>query len=97
MAGEIQKQHNVTTVAHLTCVCADRSSIGAALTEMQAAGIEIILDVYKRQVFACINSLSRAISVMIALHMQLPQDEPWFCLAACVFYNVCLLYTSRCV
>ena len=29
-------------------------------------------------VFACINSLSRAISVMIALHMQLPQDEPWF-------------------
>ena len=39
-------------------------------------------------VFACINSLSRAISVMIALHMQLPQDEPWFCLAACVFYNV---------
>ena len=39
-------------------------------------------------VFACINSLSRAISVAIALHMQLPQDEPWFCLAACVFYNV---------
>lgn len=39
-------------------------------------------------VFACINSLSRAISVMIALHMQLPSDEPWFCLAACVFYNV---------
>ena len=39
-------------------------------------------------VFACINSLSRAISVAIALHMQLPQDEPWFCLAACVLYNV---------
>ena len=39
-------------------------------------------------VFACINSLSRAISVAIALHMQLPQDEPWFCLAACVFYNI---------
>ena len=38
LAGEIQKQHNVPTVAHLTCVCADRSSIGAALTEMQAAG-----------------------------------------------------------
>ena len=31
LAGEIQKQHNVPTVAHLTCVCADRSSIGAAL------------------------------------------------------------------
>ena len=42
-SGEIQKQHNVPTVAHLTCVCADRSSIGAALTEMQAAGIENIL------------------------------------------------------
>ena len=43
LAGEIQKQHNVPKVAHLTCVCADRSSIGAALTEMQAAGIENIL------------------------------------------------------
>ena len=43
LAGEIQKQHNVPTVAHLSCVCADRSSIGAALTEMQAAGIENIL------------------------------------------------------
>lgn len=43
LAGEIQKQYNVPTVAHLTCVCADRSSIGAALTEMQAAGIENIL------------------------------------------------------
>ena len=43
LAGEIQKQHNVPTVAHLTCVCADRSSIGAALTEMQAVGIENIL------------------------------------------------------
>ena len=39
LAGDIQKQYNVPTVAHLTCVCADRSSIGAALTEMQAAGI----------------------------------------------------------
>ena len=39
-------------------------------------------------VFACINSLSRAISAAIALHMQLPSDEPWFCLAACVLYNV---------
>ena len=43
LAREIQKQYNVPTVAHLTCVCADRSSIGAALTEMQAAGIENIL------------------------------------------------------
>ena len=43
LAGDIQKQYNVPTVAHLTCVCADRSSIGAALTEMQAAGIENIL------------------------------------------------------
>ena len=39
-------------------------------------------------VFACINSLSRAISAAIVLHKQLPSDEPWFCLAACVFYNV---------
>lgn len=39
-------------------------------------------------VFACINSLSRAISAAIVLHKQLPSDKPWFCLAACVFYNV---------
>ena len=58
LAGDIQKQYNVPTVAHLTCVCADRSSIGAALTEMQAAGIENILalrgDIYR--FYPCIRS-----------------------------------------
>ncbi len=38
-------------------------------------------------VFACVKSLSRAVSAAIVLHMQLPLDEPWFCLSACVFYN----------
>ena len=43
-------------------------------------------------VFACVNSLSRAVSAAIVLHMQLPSDEPWFCFGACVFYNaICWL------
>ena len=44
-------------------------------------------------VFACLNSLSRAVSAAIVLHMQLPPDGPWFCFAACVFYNaVCWVF-----
>ena len=43
-------------------------------------------------VFACVNSLSRAVSASIVMRSQLPVDEPWFCLGACVFYNaVCWL------
>ena len=43
-------------------------------------------------VFACVNSLSRAVSAAIVLRMQLPPDEPWFCFGACIFYNaVCWL------
>ena len=43
-------------------------------------------------VFACVNSLSRAVSAAMVLQMQLPPDEPWFCFGACVFYNaVCWL------
>ena len=44
-------------------------------------------------VFACMNSLSRAVSVAIVLHMQLLPNEPWFCLVAGVFYNaVCWIF-----
>ena len=39
-------------------------------------------------VYACVNSLSRAIDTVIALQRQLPPDKPWFCFAACIFYNV---------
>ena len=46
-------------------------------------------------VFACLNSLSRAIGTAITLRQQLPQDEPWFCFAACIFYNgLCWLFTA---
>ncbi len=46
-------------------------------------------------VFACLNSLSRAIGTAITLRQQLPPDKPWFCLAACIFYNaVCWLITA---
>ena len=38
-------------------------------------------------VFACVNSLSRAVSAAIIRNQQLPPDEPWLCLGACVFYN----------
>jgi methylenetetrahydrofolate reductase (NADPH) len=43
LAGELQTKYGVTTIAHLTCVCANRESIGTALGEMKAAGIENIL------------------------------------------------------
>ncbi len=46
-------------------------------------------------VFACLNSLSRAIGTAITLRQQLPPDKPWFCFAACIFYNaVCWLITA---
>lgn len=38
-------------------------------------------------VFACVNSLSRAINAAILIHTQAAQAAPWFCLWACVFYN----------
>lgn len=43
-------------------------------------------------VFACLNSLSRAVGTAITIRMQLPPDKPWFCFGACIFYNaVCWL------
>ena len=38
-------------------------------------------------VFACVKSLSRAVSAAIIRNLQLPPDGPWLCLGACVFYN----------
>lgn len=43
LAHEIQEEYGVPTIAHLTCVCADRARIEAALDEMKRAGIENIL------------------------------------------------------
>ena len=39
-------------------------------------------------VFACVNSLSRAINAVILLHTPGASAEPWFCLEACILYNV---------
>lgn len=43
LANKIQSKYGVPTIAHLTCVCADKESIKKALDEMKAAGIENIL------------------------------------------------------
>ncbi len=43
VAGNLQKNYGVTTVAHLTCVGADYATIDARLEQMQAAGIDNIL------------------------------------------------------
>lgn len=43
LAGELQSKKNITTIAHLTCVCASRESIRDELIKMKAAGIENIL------------------------------------------------------
>mgnify|MGYP003293445604 CR=1 FL=1 len=43
IAKGIQEEHNVTTVAHLTCVGATKQSIAQSLLDMKEAGIENIL------------------------------------------------------
>ncbi len=43
LAEGIQNKYNVPTIAHLTCVCADKSGINQALEDMKAAGIKNIL------------------------------------------------------
>ena len=43
LAHEIQEKYAVPAIAHLTCVCANRNGIIAALDEMKSAGIENIL------------------------------------------------------
>ena len=45
-------------------------------------------------VFACLNSLSRAVGTAIVIRMQLPPDKPWFCFSACIFYNVICWLTA---
>ena len=46
-------------------------------------------------VFACLNSLSRAVGTAITIRLQLPPDKPWFCFGTCIFYNaVCWLITA---
>lgn len=43
LAEGIQNKYNVSTIAHLTCVCADKAGISQALEDMKAAGIKNIL------------------------------------------------------
>lgn len=43
IAKAIQTEHDVTTIAHLTCVGATKDRIHTALTEMREAGIENVL------------------------------------------------------
>ena len=43
IAEKIQKEQQVTTIAHLTCVGATKADIHAALGQMKEAGIENIL------------------------------------------------------
>ena len=43
LAQASQEKYNVPTIAHLTCVCANREGIKAALSELKSAGIENIL------------------------------------------------------
>ena len=45
-------------------------------------------------VFACLNSLSRAVGTVITIRLQLPPDKPWFCFSACIFYNVICWLTA---
>ena len=45
--------------------------------------------------FACMNSLARAVNAVILIQRQTVQPQPWFCLWACVFYHgICWLTTA---
>ena len=43
LVSEIQQKYNVPAISHLTCVCASKENIKAALNEMKSASIENIL------------------------------------------------------
>lgn len=44
-------------------------------------------------VFACVNSLSRAVNAIVAARLNLPETEIWFHTSAGIFYNaICLLF-----
>ena len=46
-------------------------------------------------VYACLNSLSRALNTAMLMRIQTIPTEPWFCLRACIVYNaVCWLLTA---
>ena len=46
-------------------------------------------------VFACINSISRAVSAALLIYVRAPWLEPWLCLSAGIFYNAaCWLFTA---
>ena len=46
-------------------------------------------------VFACINSISRAVSAALLIYARAPWLEPWLCLSAGIFYNAaCWLFTA---
>ena len=46
-------------------------------------------------VFACINSISRAVSAALLIYARDPWLEPWLCLSAGIFYNAaCWLFTA---
>ena len=38
-------------------------------------------------VFACVNSISRAVNAKLTADLNITQNEPWFCLKAEIFYN----------
>lgn len=73
LAQSIQESYEVPTIAHLTCVCADKASIETALSEMKKAGIENILALrgdiprnYEGEVFTDFAHASELVEVIKA-------------------------------
>ena len=53
--------------------------------------VSIFLAVFA--VFACVNSLSRAVNALITADLHITENELWFRIGAGIFYNViCLLF-----
>ena len=68
LAQAIQEKYNVPTIAHLTCVCANREGIKAALSELKSAGIENILalrgDIPKNYEGKCLQIFHMPLSLL---------------------------------
>jgi methylenetetrahydrofolate reductase (NADPH) len=43
IVDRIQRQHNLTAVAHLTCVCATQAQLGELLSQIRALGVRNVL------------------------------------------------------
>lgn len=87
LAESIQREYQVPTIAHLTCVCAGRDSILKGLSEMKEAGIQNILALrgdlpknYEGEIFTDFSHASELVSFI--------KDQGDFCVGGACYPEV---------